>query len=68
MGLLSNTMAGRKLTDEAKKLRVDLVEGLVVFVRNNADVYSEEEVAELTKQVQRVAKFLNVTKPNPDEV
>ena len=55
-------MAGRKLSDDTKRLRVDLVEGLAEFVKNNAEVYSEEQVSELTKQVQRVAKFLGVTK------
>jgi adenylate cyclase class IV len=53
-------MAGRKLTDEKRKLRVDLVESLGEFVKRNRDVYEEEEIAELVTQVKRIAKFLGV--------
>jgi adenylate cyclase class IV len=53
-------MAGRKLTDEKRKLRVDLVEALGEFIKSNADAYEQDEVAELVAQTQRVAKFLGV--------
>jgi adenylate cyclase class IV len=53
-------MAGRKLTDEKRKLRVDLVESLGEFVKRNRDVYEQEEIAELVTQVKRIAKFLGV--------
>jgi hypothetical protein len=59
-------MSARKLSPEIKQLRVDLVEALVNYVKDpvsygRAVSYDDEQVAELTKQVQRVAKFLGVS-------
>ena len=53
-------MAGRKLDTAVKQLRVDLVELITVAVQNKLGegVYDDAQAAELTKQVQRVAKFL----------
>jgi hypothetical protein len=48
------------LPAEVKQLRVDLVESMVEFVKRNHDIYDEVQVAELTKQIKRVAKFLGV--------
>jgi hypothetical protein len=52
----------KALTDEQRKLRFDLVEFLAVSIKERADAsfYTDEQVAELTKQVKRVAKFLCV--------
>lgn len=53
----------KALTDEQRKLRIDLVEFLTAAIKERADAsfYTDEQVAELTKQVKRVAKFLCVT-------
>lgn len=50
----------KALTEEQRKLRFDLVEFLAVSVKERADAsfYTDEQVAELTKQVKRIAKFL----------
>jgi hypothetical protein len=52
----------KALTEEQRKLRFDLVEFLAVSIKERADAsfYTDEQVAELTKQVKRVAKFLCV--------
>jgi len=52
----------KALTEEQRKLRFDLIEFLAVAVKERADAsfYTDEQVAELTKQVKRVAKFLCV--------
>ena len=50
------------LTDEQRKLRIDLVEFLAIAIKERADAsfYTDEQVVELTKQVKRIAKFLCV--------
>jgi hypothetical protein len=45
-----------KLTERSRQLRYELVEALVNYVKQTG--YSDEDVAELTKQTVRVAKFL----------
>jgi hypothetical protein len=52
----------KALTDESRKLRLELVDLAAQGVRTqaNAGYYDAEQVAELTKQLERVAKFLNV--------
>jgi predicted component of type VI protein secretion system len=52
----------RALSTEYKKLRSDLVTALAEYVKEHSEVYSPDEVAELTKQVQRVSVYLGVTK------
>ena len=60
-GELYLTMA-KALTDEVRKLRLELVNLAGQGVRTQAEAghYDAEQVAELTKQLERVAKFLNV--------
>ena len=52
----------KALTDDVRKLRLELVDlaGQGVRTQANAGYYNAEQVAELTKQLERVAKFLNV--------
>lgn len=54
----------KALTDEMKQLRADLVEMLSAAVQERYDssFYNDEQVEELRKQVNRVSKFLGVTK------
>ena len=56
-------MAGRKVSDRSRELRYELVEALVAYVKSCAGVegYTPEDIAELTKQTTRVAKFLGTT-------
>lgn len=57
-------MANKKLTDDVVKLRYEMVDFIVQSVKTqaNAGYYNEEQVAELTKQTERVAKFLGLRK------
>jgi hypothetical protein len=50
----------KALTDEQRKLRIDLIEFLTAAIkeRTDASFYTDEQVTELAKQVKRVAKFL----------
>lgn len=52
----------KALTDDARKLRADLVQFIAAGIRERADAsfYTDEQVAELTKQAKRIAKFLCV--------
>ena len=52
----------KALTDDVRKLRLELVDlaGQGVRTQAGAGYYNAEQVAELTKQLERVAKFLNV--------
>lgn len=54
--------APRALSDENRKLRAELVDLAVQGVRSQAEAgyYNPEQVAELTKQLDRVAKYLCV--------
>jgi hypothetical protein len=54
----------KALTDEMRQLRSDLI-GFMEFKvqeRKDATFYTDEQVEELTKQINRVSKFLGVTK------
>ncbi len=54
-------MAGRKLTDRDRELRVELIETLVKYVRycgSEPDKYTDDDIANMTKQVYRCAKTL----------
>ena len=55
-------MAGKRLTDDLRKLRLELVDLAAQGVRTQATAgyYTPEQVEELTKQIERVAKFLGV--------
>lgn len=55
-------MPAKTVSEEYKKLRVAFVEVLSNYVKEYAQTHTEEYVAEQTKQVQRVAKFLGVVK------
>jgi hypothetical protein len=50
----------KALNEDSRKLRVDLVEFMAIAVkeRSDASFYTNEQIAELTKQIKRVAKFL----------
>jgi hypothetical protein len=52
----------KPLTDEQRQLRIDIVEFIAASIREKVDAsfYTDEQVAELTKQTKRVAKFLCV--------
>lgn len=50
----------KALTDEQRQLRINLVEALVDYCKSVPSPTPEVE-AELTKQVQRIAKFLSVS-------
>ena len=54
----------KALTDEMRQLRANLVEFMIVAVKEKKETssYSDEEVEELTKQINRVSKFLGVSK------
>jgi hypothetical protein len=54
----------KALTDEMRQLRADLVELMTTRVneRQYDGYYTDEQVEELTKQINRVSKFLGVTK------
>jgi hypothetical protein len=49
----------KQLSERSRQLRYELVEALVNYVKQVG--YSDEDVAELTKQTIRVAKFLGST-------
>jgi hypothetical protein len=55
-------MAGKRLTDDLRKLRLELVDLAAQGVRTQATAgyYTAEQVTELTTQLERVAKFLGV--------
>jgi hypothetical protein len=54
----------KALTDEMRQLRADLVEfmGVAIQEKKDASFYTDEQVEELTKQMNRVSKFLGVSK------
>ena len=54
--------APRALSDENRKLRLELVDFVNQGIRSQAEAgyYNAEQVAELTKQLERVAKYLCV--------
>jgi len=54
----------KALTDEMRQLRADLVGFMNAAIqeRNDSSFYTEEQIEELNKQVNRVSKFLGVTK------
>jgi hypothetical protein len=54
----------KALTDEMRQLRADLVEFMNTAIQEKKDssFYTDEQVEELTKQMNRVSKFLGVTK------
>jgi hypothetical protein len=58
-------MAGRKLTSEIKELRYYLVTFMSDGVTDPTNNFTPEQVVELTKQIQRVSKFLGLLKPEP---
>lgn len=53
-----------KLTDNQKRLRREIVEILSAKIKADGDlgVYTPEEVSELVKQTERIAKFLGLVK------
>lgn len=58
-------MAGRKVSEQNLNIRKQLVEALVGYTKDAAATgSSEEDVAEMTKQVQRVSKFFGLVKSN----
>jgi hypothetical protein len=52
----------KALTDETRKLRLELVDLAAQGVKTQATAgyYTAEQVQELTKQLERVAKYLGV--------
>lgn len=56
-------MAGKRLTDDLRKLRLELVDLAAQGIKGQAEAgyYNAEQVEELTKQLKRVAKFLGVS-------
>jgi hypothetical protein len=52
----------RTLTDECRKMRLELIDMAAQGVRNQASngYYDAEQVAYLTQQLERVAKYLGV--------
>lgn len=54
----------KALTDEMRQLRADLVGFMNAAIqeRNDSSFYTEEQIEELNKQVNRVSKFLGVIK------
>jgi len=54
----------KALTDEMRQLRADIVEFVNVAIkeRQDASFYADEQIEELIKQSNRIAKFLGVVK------
>lgn len=54
----------KALTDEMRQLRADIVEFVNVAIkeRQDASFYTDEQIEELNKQANRIAKFLGVVK------
>ena len=50
----------KPITDEYRKMRIAFIEVLANYVKDHASIHEPDYVAEQTKQVQRVAKFLSV--------
>jgi hypothetical protein len=52
----------KPLTTEQRQLRIDIIEFIAAGIkeRGDASFYTDEQVAELTKQTKRIAKFLSV--------
>jgi hypothetical protein len=55
-------MMAKALTDEQRKMRLELVDlaGQGVRTQANAGYYDAEQVSYMTQQLERVAKFLCV--------
>ena len=54
----------KALTDEMRQLRADLVSMMndAIQTGNDSSFYTDEQIEELRKQVNRISKFLGVTK------
>ena len=50
----------KPITDEYRKMRIAFVEVLANYVQEYAQTHEPDYVAEQTKQVKRIAKFLGV--------
>lgn len=52
----------KALTDEQRKLRLELVDLAAQSIRTqaNAEYYNAEQVEYLTQQLERIAKFLRI--------
>jgi hypothetical protein len=55
-------MMAKALTDEQRKMRLELVDlaGQGIRTQANAGYYDAEQVSYMTQQIERVAKFLCV--------
>ena len=53
-----------KVTDEQKKMRLEMIDFIAQAIKTQASTgyYNEEQVAYLTQQTERVAKFLGLKK------